>query len=97
MGVSVGTYNILHGLNYPKWLNGTEEIDLTLVSDAIREMKLDICGLNEVRNQEEVPGLCNQAKVIAENLGYHYVFGKAINYRGGEYGNALVTRHNNAY
>lgn len=93
MSVSVGTYNILHGLNYPKWLEGTEEINLTLVSDAIRQMKLDICGLNEVRNQEQVPGLCNQAKVIAENLGYNYVFAKAINYRGGEYGNALVTRY----
>ena len=94
MIINVGTYNILHGEDYPHYLKTREPlIVLSNVSDAIKELGLDICGLNEVRNQENVEGLCNQVKVIAENIGYNYVFGKAINWRGGEYGNALVTKH----
>ena len=30
---------------------------------------------------------------IARELGYHYAFGRAIDYRGGEYGNAIVSRY----
>ena len=94
MGLRLGTFNILHGRDYMYYLNtGEEVINLSKISEAICEMKLDICGLNEVRNQENLEGLCNQAKVIAENLGYYYVFGKAINNRGGEYGNALISKY----
>lgn len=92
--LKVGTYNILHGANYPKKREtGVEEIDLSLAANAIRSLDLDFCGLNEVRNQENVEGLCNQARVIAEQLGYHYVFARAIDYMGGEYGNAFVSRY----
>ncbi len=94
MGVRLGTFNILHGRDYMRYLNNGEEvIDLSKVSAAISDLGLDICGLNEVRNQENVEGLCNQAKVIAENLGYYYVFGRAIDNRGGEYGNALISKY----
>ena len=94
MKLLTGTFNILHGKDYPYYLETKEErIDLITLAGHIRSLELDICGLNEVRNQENVAGLCNQAKVIAEELGYNYVFGKAINYRGGEYGNALLTKH----
>ena len=90
----IGTFNIQHGRHHALYLeNGCEVIDLAGVAEVIRHGELDFCGLNEVRNQESVEGLCNQAKVIAEALGYHYVFAKAIDYRGGEYGNALVSRH----
>lgn len=94
MDVKIGTFNILHGRDYMHYLaTGEEVIDLMKVSDAIKTMGLDICGLNEVRNQENVEGLCNQARVIAENIGYCYAFGKAINSKGGEYGNALISRY----
>ena len=94
LNVVVGTYNILHGLNYPLRLaTGECMIDLKLVADTVRGTKMEICGLNEVRNQENVEGLCNQAKEIAEQLGYYYVFSKAINYRGGAYGNALISKY----
>ena len=94
MTIKVGTFNILHGRNYLRYLQTQEEcIDLGLFSDAIREMGLEICGLNEVRNQENVEGLCNQAKVIGEALGYQWLFARAIDNRGGHYGNALVTKY----
>lgn len=94
MRATVGTFNILHGRNYQQYLKTREEcIDLSLYSDAIRRMELDICGLNEVRNQENVEGLCNQARVIGEALGYNWLFARAIDNRGGYYGNALVTKY----
>lgn len=94
MKLLIGSYNILHGKDYPHYLQTKEErIDLIQTASAIKSLNLDICGLNEVRNQERVAGLCNQAKVIAEQLGYHYAFGRAIDHLGGEYGNAIVSRY----
>lgn len=94
MQIRVGTYNIQHGRNHSRFLEtGTEEIDLLGVAAVLRNLAPDICALNEVRNQEQVPGLCNQAQVIAEALGYHYVFARAIDHQGGTYGNALISRY----
>lgn len=89
----VGTYNILHGADYPKrCATGVDEVDLSLCADSIASMSLDICGLNEVRNQENVEGLCHQSREIAERLSYEQVFAPAIDFRGGKYGNALLSR-----
>ncbi len=96
MKISVGTYNILSGVDY---MHRVETKEWRLVperfAEAIKEMGLDICALNEVR---DIPGddehKWNQTgKAIAEQLGYNYVFGKAIDIPGGGYGNALVTRY----
>ncbi len=93
MPLRVGTYNILHGADFPrKRKTGEDVVDLSLAERALREMALDICGLNEVRNQEKVEGLCHQARVLAERLGYHCAFARAIDHAGGEYGNALLSR-----
>jgi len=94
MTLQVGTFNIQHGAHYPTRLStGVARIDLVAVADAIADMGLDICGLNEVRNQENVAGLCHQARVIAERLGFYYAFARAIDHKGGEYGNAIVSRY----
>lgn len=93
MLLRVATYNILHGADFPhKRATGEDIVDLTLAERTLRAISPDICGLNEVRNQERVAGLCNQARELAERLGYHYVFARAIDHRGGEYGNALLSR-----
>ena len=93
MKLRIGTYNILHGADFPRKLKtGEDAVDLLLCADSISRMALDICGLNEVRNQERVEGLCHQARFLAERLGYHYVFARAIDHAGGEYGNALLSR-----
>ena len=97
MKISVGTYNILSGVDY---MHRVETKEWRLVperfAEAIKEMGLDICALNEVR---DIPGTDGEhkwnqtGKAIAEQLGYNYVFGKAIDVPGGGYGNALVTRY----
>ena len=93
MRLRIGTYNILHGADFPRKLKtGEDVVDLALCAESISRMSLDICGLNEVRNQEKVEGLCHQARALAERLGYHYAFARAIDHAGGEYGNALLSR-----
>lgn len=94
MKISVGSYNIYHGEN--KWIRietGDKIIDLKETAKTIAALGVDLCGLNEVRNQWGEEGLCNQAEVIARELGWHFYFAKAINIPGGEYGNALVSKY----
>ena len=94
MKLSVGSYNIYHGEN--KFLqieSGEHVIDLVQTANTVASLGVDLCGLNEVRNQWGGEGLCNQAEAIARELGWHYCFAKAINIPGGEYGNALVSRY----
>lgn len=92
--MKIGTFNIQHGRDHAYYLaSGEERIDLFGVAEVIRANGLEICALNEVRNQEGVTGLCNQARVIGEALGYDWVFAPAIDHRGGTYGNALVSRY----
>ena len=95
MKIKIGTYNIQHCLDHLHFLrDGAQIISTKPVADVIRKLGLDVCGLNEVYNQEMLEGEnhCNQAKEIAAELGYYYHFAKAIDYRGYEYGNALVSR-----
>ena len=94
MKISIASYNIYHGEN--KWRQletGEKVIDLKETANTIASLGVDLCGLNEVRNQWGEEGLCNQAEVIAKELGWHYYFAKAINIPGGEYGNALVSKY----
>ena len=92
MKLTVASYNILHGENDELRQQGMHVIDLDRTAETIRALKADICGLNEVRNQNG-EGLCNQAEVIAEKLGMHVFFAKAIHIQNGEYGNALLSRY----
>ena len=94
MKLSIASYNIYHGEN--KWRQletGEKIIDLKETAKTIASLGVDICGLNEVRNQWGEEGLCNQAEAIAKELGWHSYFAKAINIPGGEYGNALVSKY----
>lgn len=90
--VTIGTFNIQHGRDHAKYLETkTETIDLPLMASVIRDEVLDICALNEVRNDVAI-GRYDQAKAIGEALSYHWRFVKAIDSMGGEYGNAIVSR-----
>ena len=52
MKISIASYNIYHGEN--KWIQietGEKIIDLTETAKTIASLGVDLCGLNEVRNQ----------------------------------------------
>lgn len=94
MTLKIGTYNIQHGRWHAHFRQtGEEIIDLNGVAEVIRTMGFDICGLNEVRKNDGILHDIDQAKIIADALGYYFVFAKAIDHHGYEYGNALVSRY----
>ena len=89
----VMTYNIQHGIDYIHRLSTSNvRIDLLKIASIIKDTNASIISLNEVYDAP-VKDLDKQAIFIASKLGFNYVFGKAIDIRGGEYGNALLSKY----
>ena len=63
------------------------------VTNAIKALGADIVALNEVDNKTERSGKVDQAQYIAKQLGLHYAFGRAIDFEGGQYGIAIVSKY----
>ena len=79
-------YNIRHG-------RGMDDIvNLERTGNVIKEWKPDLVALQEVDKNTQRTNRTDQAKLLAEQLGMHFVFGKAIPYQGGEYGLAILSR-----
>lgn len=89
MELKIMSYNVLHCENYI-----TKKIDFDAFANLIKTSGADIIGLNEIRGKGIIPGYTAQAKALAERLGYHFYFARAI-YVGGTspYGNALLSRY----
>ncbi len=86
----VMTYNIHHA-NPP---SRPGFIDLDAIARVIVDSKADIVGLQEVENGARRSGIVNQTKLLAEKTGLHYYhFFKAIDYDGGDYGIAILSRY----
>jgi endonuclease/exonuclease/phosphatase family metal-dependent hydrolase len=79
-------YNIRHG-------RGMDDVvDLERTANVIREWKPDLVALQEMDKNTERTNKTDQTKLLAEMLKMHYVFGKAIDYQGGDYGLAILSR-----
>lgn len=80
------SYNIHHG-------EGTDgKIDLPRLARVIRAADPDLTALQEVDNKTKRTGHVDQTAELARLTGLHGKFGKAIDYDGGEYGQALLSR-----
>ena len=91
MELTIGTFNIQHGINYPEYLaTGNSVVDLELFSEGIRQFAPDICGLNEIYGAHWEMG--NQARQLGEYTGLHHIFARALEIHNGDYGNALLSR-----
>ncbi len=81
--MKIGSYNIKHAADG----------GCAAIGEAIVKAGLDICGLQELdymntRSNED------QAKLIAEAAGMpYYRFTKAIDFRGGQYGTAIMSKY----
>jgi endonuclease/exonuclease/phosphatase family metal-dependent hydrolase len=85
--IIVMTYNIHAGI-------GTDnKLDIKRISQVIKESGAEIVALNEVDCSTTRSQGINEAESIAKHLGYSYYFAKTIDYKGGEYGNALVSKY----
>ncbi len=84
--VRVLSYNIHHGA-------GTDgRLDLERIAAVIRAQKPDLVALQEVDVKTGRTGRVDQAAVLAKLTGMHGFFGPAMDYDGGQYGDAVLSR-----
>ena len=89
MKLKIMTYNIASGRK--GGVDGSE-ISVLPMAEVIKAYDPDILGLNEVRAKHGI--FTQQNEEIADTLGYDYTFfGAAIKIKGGDYGNAFVSRY----
>lgn len=60
---------------------------------AIQQTGAQIVGLNEVRDKGVAQDYMAQAELIAKELGMYHYFAKAIQTKGGPYGNAIISKY----
>jgi len=69
------------------------KLDLQRIADVIKAAKPDLVALQEVDNQCARSGKVDQAAELARLTGLNGVFGKAMDFQGGGYGQAILSRH----
>jgi endonuclease/exonuclease/phosphatase family metal-dependent hydrolase len=81
------SYNIHHG-------EGTDHnIDLPRLAKVIANAKPDLVALQEVDDGCNRSGRVNQTAELARLTGLHGKFGKQLDYDGGHYGQAILSRY----
>jgi len=84
--ITVLSYNIHHG-------EGTDaKVDLERIAALIRAAAPDVVALQEVDRVTRRTGGVNQAQDLACLTGMQYLHGRTIDYQGGMYGNAVLSR-----
>lgn len=83
---TIMTYNIRHGVGMDRVL------DLERTASVIKALDPDILILNEVDHGTERSFGVLQTDSLGKLLDMHSSFGRSIDYDGGQYGNALLTK-----
>ena len=81
------SYNIKHSYG----MDGT--INLARTADVLRGLDADFIGLQEVDLGVARSNGDNQANVLAGSLSMHPAFGSFMDFGGGQYGMAILSRH----
>lgn len=88
--IKVMTYNIHIG-NPPS--KPAEVRDLQAIANVINAQKPDLVALQEVDVNTQRSGVnVDQAKELARLTGMNYFYAKAIDFQGGQYGDAVLSR-----
>ncbi len=83
----VVSYNIRHG-------RGTDEVvRLDRSAAALRALAPDVVGLQEVDEKVIRSGNVDEAAALGASLGMVHTFGSFMDYQGGRYGLAILSRH----
>lgn len=85
--IKVVSYNIKNG----QGMDG--RVDLSRTADVLQALDADIICLQEIDKYRRRSFFCNQAAKLARIMQMEYVFGSAIRYIIGAYGNALLSRY----
>lgn len=81
------TFNIKHGAT----MNG--DFDLDVIAKVIQDARPDFVALQEVDVKTRRARGIDLAAALADRTGMAAAFGKAMDYSGGQYGNAILSRH----
>jgi endonuclease/exonuclease/phosphatase family metal-dependent hydrolase len=68
-------------------------VDLERTARVLRALSPDIVGLQEVDDRAKRSGGVPQSARLGELLGMHHAFGRFMDYQGGAYGMAILSRH----
>lgn len=86
VSIRVLSYNIHHG-------EGTDgRVDLERSAAVIRSARPDLVALQEVDNKTQRTGHVDQTARLAELTGMRAMFCKQLDYEGGDYGQAVLSR-----
>lgn len=82
----VVSYNIKHG-------RGNDNVvDLQRTAGVLRALAPDVVGLQEVDRVADRSGKVDEARVLGEALGLNHAFGRFMDFQGGAYGMAVLSR-----
>lgn len=85
--LTVVTYNVHHA-------EGTDKrLDLERVARVIRSFDADFVALQEVDNGAKRSGGVDQSAELARLTNMHVAYGPSMPFQGGQYGNAVLSRH----
>jgi endonuclease/exonuclease/phosphatase family metal-dependent hydrolase len=84
--LTVMTYNIHHGEGMDK------RLDLARIADVIRKCEPDLVALQEVDARTKRTNGVMQAAELARLTNMHHAYGPAMDFDGGKYGNAILSR-----
>jgi endonuclease/exonuclease/phosphatase family metal-dependent hydrolase len=84
--LNVMSYNIHVGIGMDK------RLDLARVADVIKRHRVDIVGLQEVDRGVERTGRVDEMRELARLTGMDYAFAHNLDYQGGQYGVAVLSR-----
>jgi endonuclease/exonuclease/phosphatase family metal-dependent hydrolase len=83
----VMTYNIHHAEGEDK------KLDVERIAKVITAQKPDLVAVQEVDVNTQRTGGIDEAAELGRLTGMHVVFGKAMDYQGGQYGQAILSRY----
>lgn len=85
--MTIVSYNIKHGVNMQN------ELKLEDTAKVLKELKADVIALQEVDHEATRSDKVKQTVFLAKALGMHQVFGKAMDFQGGGYGQAILSKY----
>lgn len=85
--LKVMSYNIHVGIGMDK------KLDLKRIADVIKLSGCDLVGLQEVDRGVERTGRVDEIKELARLTGMDYAFAHNLDYQGGQYGVAVLSRY----
>ena len=84
---TVVSYNIRHG----QGMDG--KLDLDRTADVLKKLSPDFVCLQEVDNKARRSDSVDQPEFLAKKLGMNPAFGKFMDYDGGQYGLAILSKY----